>query len=417
MPSSLNEWIDGIGRLSVHDMDLGLERVHEVWHRLHPGPISARVVTISGTNGKGTCAHFLDRLLRADGARTGLYTSPHLLHFNERVRLDGEPIDDESLCRAFARVEAVREDVALTFFEFTTLAALCAFSEASVDVVILEVGLGGRLDAVNVVDPDVAIVTRIGLDHTDVLGETVDDIAREKAGIFRRGAPAIICRSDAPSALLEAARSIGARLVLRGIDFELSHLDNAVRWQMGATCMDALPLPGDTPLDSFAGALAAMATLGRHVTRDALDDVLATWQLAGRLQWVDGAPSFLLDVAHNPQAGRVLAHRLAQTGGRVYAVVGMLANKDTDGFVASLGQHVDTWHAVPTAGPRGLTAAALTARLHAAGLTRVAQSASLADGLACARARSAPDDVVLVCGSFQVVGPALAWLGIYCSTV
>ncbi|MEO1576539.1 MAG: Mur ligase family protein, partial [Pseudomonadota bacterium] len=242
-PQSLNEWIDAIGRLSVHEMDLGLERVRRVWKRLHTGRPRARVVTIAGTNGKGTCAHFIDRTLRAAGKRTGLYTSPHLLRFNERIRIDGRAIDDADLVRAFERVEQARRTEPLTFFEFTTLAALVAFARRPLDVVILEVGLGGRLDAVNVIDPDVAIVTRIGLDHMDYLGTTLEAIGREKAGIFRRGVPAVVCRDDAPRSVMQTARRVGARLIRRGAGIDVHETNERFDWRMdGDVCRD-LPRP------------------------------------------------------------------------------------------------------------------------------------------------------------------------------
>lgn len=416
-PQSLNEWIDAIGRLSVHDMDFGLERVGRVWRRLHSGRPRARVVTIAGTNGKGTCAHFVDRSLRARGLRTGLYTSPHLLRFNERIRIDGHPIDDAELCRAFSRVEHARRTEPLTFFEFTTLAALAAFARRPLDVLILEVGLGGRLDAVNVIDPDVAVVTRIGLDHMDYLGDTLDAIGREKAGIFRRGVPAVVCREDAPPSVARSAQSVGAKLVQRGAAFRVSESADGFDWSMARTVRRDLPRPHDGPLDSFVGGLAAMTLLNVCPSDAKLRQVLENWSLAGRGQWVDGQPHYLLDVAHNPQAGALLAERLAASGKRARFVVGMLRSKDSAGFFSALMPHAASWHAVPTTGPRGLDAQALGERLRAAGVDRVTSSASVAGAMARERARATDQDVIVVCGSFQVVGPALAWLGLYSNAV
>lgn len=418
---SLNQWTDAIQRLSVHEVELGLDRVSQVWNRLHGGRLPARVVTVAGTNGKGTCAHFLERVLRAGGYRTGLYTSPHLLRFNERVRVDGRPVSDETLCAAFERVEHARGDVPLTFFEYTTLAALVCFVAVDLDVIVLEVGLGGRLDAVNVIDADVAVVTRIGLDHTEYLGTTLNSIAREKAGVFRPNRPAIVASGSAPSALRDAARHVAARLVERDVAFTVTatkddtgeHFD----WCYGGLSFAALPAPSGAAIDSIAGGLAALMVLGCRPDEQTVRDVLASWCLPGRVQLVSGAPSWVLDVAHNPQAAAHLASWLREQAKPVRAILGMLEDKDTGGFVAELADVVNRWHAVSIDGPRGLRADALAARLRDAGMTTVSTSASVPGALALARSQASADDVVLVCGSFQVVGPALAWLGLYSDAI
>ncbi|MFK7886693.1 MAG: bifunctional tetrahydrofolate synthase/dihydrofolate synthase [Gammaproteobacteria bacterium] len=410
---NLKQWTERIASISLHEVELGLERVRQVWLRLGEPLVAPRIITIAGTNGKGTCAHFLDKTMRADGRRVGLYTSPHLLRFNERIVIDGHSISDDQLCAAFEHIDQVRGKVPLTFFEFTTLAALWCFAQARLDIAVLEVGLGGRLDAVNLIDPTVAVVTRIGIDHTAFLGSTLAAIGREKAGIFRPRIPAIVAAADAPAVLADVALEQNAHLVARDEHFFCARTDAGFGWTDQNTTLSDLPLPRGAALDSLAGALAALACLGLLPAREILAGVLTRWSLAGRQQWVPGQPAFLLDVAHNPQAAAHLAQRLQREGRQVRCVVGMLADKDTNGFVTPLKNWVRHWHAVGVEGRRGLRADELATRLANAGIAPVATSASVAAALARERAAAEENELIVVCGSFHVVGPALAWLGLY----
>lgn len=419
MPADrVERWLRRIAAISPADIELGLDRVARVHARLGGGRPGARVVTVAGTNGKGTCVHFLEGLLRGAGQRVALYTSPHLLRFNERMRLDGAPIGDEALCAAFERVEQARGAEPLTYFEFTTLAALSWFESCAPDVAVLEVGLGGRLDAVNVVDADVAAVTRIGLDHTDWLGDTLAAIGREKAGVFRRGRPAICADPAPPPTVREAAVAVGATPWFRGHEFEVDTGEAQFAVRSDDWGLAGLPRPSGSPVEGFVAALWAAKWLGMLPPRAAIDTQLRAWALPGRLQWVPGDPPFLLDVAHNPQAAQVLAAALEDRAGdsALHAVVGLLGDKDAAGFVAPLLPIVDHWHAVPLPGARGRGAAQLAAALRAAGARDVIAHDSVAGALGVARARALGRGCVAVCGSFQVVGPALAWLGIYSAT-
>ncbi|MEM6640448.1 MAG: bifunctional tetrahydrofolate synthase/dihydrofolate synthase [Pseudomonadota bacterium] len=418
MPTSLTAWLDHIARLHAREMDLGLDRVAAVWSRLSQPDAMPSVVTIAGTNGKGTCAHFLDLLLRAHGARTGLYTSPHLLRFSERIRIDGTCVDDAELCRAFAQVEKARGEVSLTFFEFTTLAAFVCFQSAALEVLVLEVGLGGRLDAVNVLDADVAVVTRIGLDHTDYLGDSLTRIGREKAGVFRSGRPAIVCGRDTPQSVAEAARDVGAELLALGDELRVRCSDQRLELSInrtgdsGPVSLD-LPRPDDGQTDSMTGAIAAAHCLDRLPSDTRIAAMIEGFALSGRQQFVPGSPSFLLDVAHNPQAAESLAKRLVELPGRKRILLGMLAGKDVGGFVGALRPHASTWHAVSTHGSRGLAARVLGTRLAELGVDVMHRSSSVAGALSIERARADMNETIVVCGSFQIVGPALAWLGLY----
>ena len=410
---NLKQWTERISSISLHEVELGLDRVRQVWQRLGEPLVARQVVTIAGTNGKGTCAHLLERTLRAQGCRVGLYTSPHLLRFNERIVMDGRGASDDELCAAFEHIDQNRGSVALTFFEFTTLAALWCFAARRLDVAVLEVGLGGRLDAVNLVDPTAAVVTRIGMDHTAYLGSTLEAIGREKAGIFRARTPAIIASADAPHTVRDAAQARGATVFARDEHFFCKGDSGVFSWRDQRARFADLPLPAGAALDSIAGALKALSCLDRLPDTKLLESVLDRWQLAGRQQWIDGEPAWLLDVAHNPQAAGYLAQRLKREQRPVRLVVGLLADKDTEGFAEPLRALDATWHAVGIEGGRGLSARELAQRFERAGIKHVSRSSSVAGALARERASAHPGDLIVVCGSFHVVGPALAWLGLY----
>lgn len=417
---SLADWLDYQQRTHPDSIALGLDRVRETWRRMGAPPPAPVVITVGGTNGKGSTVAFLESIYAAAGKRVGAYTSPHLLRYNERARIDGADIDDAGWIDAFERIESARGEIELTYFEFGTLAALWRFAQANLDVAILEVGLGGRLDAVNLIDADASIVTTVDLDHQDWLGNDRDSIGREKAGIFRAGRPAIVGELDPPTGLLDAARAIGADLVRAGRDYAWQRTGERWYWQCGALMLD-LPPPALAAPVQLANASAAIAAV--HALRDrcgwderAIAIGVLHARASARLQRIARAPDVFVDVAHNPQAARALAQWLAATPvhGRTFAVFGALGDKDVAGVVAALGSGIDRWFpaALDADSPRGLSAQALGERLSSLPRERVAPvSANVRDALAAALAQARADDRVVAFGSFFVAAAALEVLG------
>ena len=366
---SLADWLNHLEALHPKGqagIELGLERVRAVRDRLDQ-QASCPVIMVAGTNGKGSTCAYLETIFDRAGYRVGTYTSPHLLRYNERVRIQTQPIQDESLCRAFARVEAarLRADIALTYFEFGTLAAWEAFAEAQVDVMVLEVGLGGRLDAVNVYEPDVSIVTGIALDHTDWLGPTREHIGREKAGIFRQGRAAVCADRDPPESLIAAAHDVGADLRLIGRDFLAERIpEDRFQWRYthqrnGETLRRTLAYPGlrgKVQIFNASAALQAVDVLRERlpVSMQAIRQGLIEAELPGRFQVLPGRPAIVLDVAHNPESCAVLADELGNMGffEHTIGIVGMLADKDVFGSLRSLAERIDHWLLVPLDSPR-----------------------------------------------------------------
>lgn len=373
------------------------------------------LIVVGGTNGKGSTCAYLEAILGAAGYRTGVYTSPHLLRYNERVRIAGVEASDADLVRAFERVDAARGETSLTYFEFGTLGAMLQFVDAGVDVAVLEVGLGGRLDAVNVFDADAAIVTSVDLDHMDYLGETREKIGFEKAGIYRAGRPAICADPAPPATLVEHARRIGADLRCVGHAFAAARENG--QWTYHGADLDwrDLPLPamaGDFQLRNAAGALAALAALRTRLQVDvaAIRRGLASARLPGRFQRISAAPEVIVDVAHNAEAARALAAslRAQPAAGRTFAVVGMLADKDAAAVFAALAGEIDAWWTCAPDSPRARDAAALAAilREHAGGAPiRVQPDVNAA--LAEARGTARENDRILVFGSFYTVAAVL----------
>jgi len=416
LPRTLAEWLAYLETLHPKAIALGLERVRAVYDRLSCAP-ACPVITVAGTNGKGSTSAFLERMLAATGYRVGLYTSPHLLHYNERVRVADRDANDAELCEAFAAIEAVRGDVALTYFEFGTLAALWLFARAKLDAWVLEVGLGGRLDAVNIVDADVAVVTTIAIDHVDYLGATREDIGREKAGIFRANRPAICEDLDPPASLVEHARSVGAQLLRRGVDFGCRAENTQWRYTNPADVTYALPHPalrGRHQLANAAAALTALHTLRERlpVGMGAVRDALVSIELPGRLQVLPGRPAIVLDVAHNPEAVQTLSENLGAMGFHptTSAVFGMMADKDIDGVIASIKARVERWYVATLPPPRGATAAFLRERLEAVGVPSGAVETFDGPDVAYRAARESVTeaDRIIVFGSFLTVAAALA---------
>ena len=419
-PCTLAQWLAFIETLHPKSIAMGLDRIASVAARMQIR-IDCPVITVAGTNGKGSTCAIVEAIYRHAGYWTGLYTSPHLLRFNERVRIRGVDASDEALTDAFEAVEAARfphrGPTPLTYFEFSTLAALHLFAQARLDVLILEVGLGGRLDAVNIVDPDVAIVTTIDIDHVDWLGSTRDAIGREKAGIFRAGKPALCGDPDPPRTLVEHAHAIGALLWRIGVDYRYEAERMQWRYEGPGGARYGLPLPalrGGYQLRNAATALAAIDALHSRlpVAAGAVRDGLVNVELPGRLQVLPGRPSIVLDVAHNPQAARVLADALSSMGyfPRTLAVFGMLADKDIEAVVRALAPRIDRWYVAPLPGPRGAPAARLESALAAAGVDAQAirAFADIADAFAAARNDAHDTDRIAAFGSFLTVAAALA---------
>lgn len=430
MSESLEYWLARQEVAHPRAIDLGLQRVAAVARRLGLDRPAATVITVAGTNGKGSTAAHTEALLLAAGASVGLFTSPHFIRYNERIRIHGHEVDDAGLVGAFERIEAARGTDTLTFFEYNTLAALWLFAEHGVRFAVLEVGLGGRLDATNLIDADAAVLCSVGLDHRDWLGETLDEIGAEKAGIFRPARPAVLGTARMPASVYAAIERLGAQAVVAERDYHW-RIGAQGRWSYRGARLQLQDLPpsrlaGAIQYRNAASALAAIESLAAGPAAGRVGPVLAALdaptvgaalgavQLAGRFQVVPGEVEWILDIAHNPPAAQVLAAELARRPcrGRTLAVVGVLADKDAPEIGAALAPVVDEWFLCALSGPRGLGAAALAGRL--AAVARAPQLfGSVAEACAAARRAAVAGDRVIVCGSVHTVGPALQWLGVY----
>ncbi|HET7371160.1 MAG TPA: bifunctional tetrahydrofolate synthase/dihydrofolate synthase [Gammaproteobacteria bacterium] len=416
--NTLSQWLDWQASLHPTAINLGLDRVVAVAANLTPKPRNTHVITVGGTNGKGSCVGYLESILLAGGYRVGAYTSPHLERYNERVRIAGCEVDDAALCAAFERVDQGRGNTSLTYFEFGTLAALDIFWHEQLDVVVLEVGLGGRLDAVNIVDADCAIVTNVALDHIEWLGPDRESIGREKAGIFRAGRAAVCADRNPPVSLLQTADGIGAELWRIGRDFDWQRRQENAAWQVKTRngTIDNLPLPrmpGAHQLDNAAAALAALQALNGRLPleAEAIRAGIAATQLPGRFEILPGEPATILDVAHNPDAARVLAEALAATRGegRTLAVLGMMRDKAIDEVAAVLAPQVDQWYLASLPGPRGLDADELRDRLAAVLAPADCELAGTPwQAWQQAEAAAQAGDRIVVCGSFVTVADVRA---------
>lgn len=405
--ASLDDWLHYLENLHTKTIELGLERVSKVANALGVSQPTAPVITVAGTNGKGSTVRYLEVILQHAGYSTGVYVSPHLYHYAERVRLNQQQLTDAEHTQAFAAVEAARGDTSLSYFEFGTLAALWLFHQRQPDVIILEVGLGGRLDAVNCVAPEVAVITSIGLDHCDWLGDTRELIGYEKAGVFRPGKHAVCGDPQMPVTIGEHASAIGARLYQVGVAFNYSRTENCWHYRSQTLSLANLPLP-QLPLANAATAIAALEGLSLPVSAAAIRQGIATATLAGRLQLLNTKPPVLLDVAHNPHAAAFLCETL-QTRFRDYkviAVIGMLADKDIQGSLQALQPVVSEWCLASLSEPRGASAQMLQQAL-----PQTSVPVSLHDSVGSAYAHatehaktSSASTLVLVCGSFYTVG-------------
>jgi len=415
-PTTLESWLAYLETLHPKAIAMGLERVALVRSRMDAS-LACPVVTVTGTNGKGSTCAMLESIYRSAGHRTGLYTSPHLVRYNERVKVDGDAQSDDALIAGFNAVEDARGDVPLTYFEYGTLAAFSIFARAKLDVAVLEVGLGGRLDAVNIVDADVAVVTSVDIDHVDYLGPTREAIGREKAGIFRAGRSVVCADTDPPASLVAHARALGAPIVLLGRDYGYVAQERQWRYWGPDGKRHGLPFPSLRGAYQLANAATALAAIGLlrdrlHVGAGAVRDGLVAVELPGRFQVLPGMPAIVLDVAHNPHAARALAATLAAMGRfpQTIAVLGILADKDWAGVIEAMRGSVDRWFVATLPGPRGASAARVVAALAAAGIAPDATRAfdDVGTAFAAARAVASDADRIVIFGSFLTVAAALA---------
>jgi dihydrofolate synthase / folylpolyglutamate synthase len=439
---TLAEWLTLQESVHPKSIDMELTRVAAVARALGVAEPAFPVMTVGGTNGKGSTVAHLEALLGARGASTGMFTSPHFLRYNERIRVNGTEVGDQELVAAFERIEAARGATTLTFFEYNTLAALLIFAQRAVDVAVLEVGLGGRLDATNLVAADVAVVASVGLDHRDWLGDTLELIGAEKAGIFRPRRPAVLGTPRMPASVFATISALGARALVAERDF--SWRVSGERWDYDGlgVSLRGLPPPalaGSIQYRNAATAIAALEALesddapraavrqlaGRLAPLDerAVGAALRAVRLAGRFQVVPGEVEWILDIAHNQPAAEVLAMQLRERAlpraldggrepGRTLAVIGVLADKDAAAIAAALSAVIDHWIVCALPGPRGGSAAQLAQRL-ARPPGEMTLALSVGAGCELARAAARAGDRVVVCGSVYTVGPALQWLRIY----
>jgi dihydrofolate synthase / folylpolyglutamate synthase len=439
MPSTLADWLTYLESLHPKIIALGLERVAQVKQRLNLQP-DFPIIVVGGTNGKGSVCAMLESILHAAGYRVGCYTSPHLLHYNERVRIAKQQVSDAELCASFAQIEQARKprqlesgsltpsptlprrergqssEIPLTYFEFGTLAAMQCFIEHKVEVAILEVGLGGRLDAVNVFDNDCAVIASVDIDHTDYLGDTREQIAFEKAGIFRSGKVAICADSDVPQAMVEHAEKIGAKLWRIGSEFSFTPHEGQWDYRSEVNTRNALPYPalrGAFQLHNASAALVALDVLKDRlpVDMEAVRRGLTEVQLAGRFQFVPGKPTLILDVAHNPHAARSLAQNLASLPPcpHTWAVFSMLKDKDMAGVVAALDPQIDTWLAAGIDTPRGATPEKLEQVLEQCWVRgEIKICANITEALRYAYNAAGENDRIVTFGSFYTVAEVMA---------
>jgi dihydrofolate synthase / folylpolyglutamate synthase len=397
-------------------IDLGLERVAKVYNALNPTGVKPLTITVAGTNGKGSCIAYLEAIYRAQGYRVGAYTSPHILKYNERIKIDGLPVSDNTVCQAFERIETVRDCTSLSYFEFGTLAALDIFSRADLDIQLLEVGLGGRLDAVNIIEPDAAIISSIGIDHVAWLGETRESIAYEKAGIFRESVPAIVGDPLPPNALKQVADAKNAYFYAIGKDFGYTKQQNGWQWFAGQKQIDSLPEPalkGEHQYRNASAVILATVLLADKlpVNEQSIRQGVQNVQLPGRFQLLEGDIPVLLDVGHNPEAVRTLVEYLSQNfpNRRIHAIFSMMRDKDIDEVLRIMNPVVYDWFFAPLSNIRAATEALMREIFAQHAMDNVSFGyTGFADAFVAAKKQAGKGDLLLVFGSFFLVSDCLA---------
>lgn len=415
MINTLNDWLEYQLKIHPKSIDMGLDRISEVAKRLEIKKPAKRVITVAGTNGKGSTVAFVEAIARAAGWKVGAYTSPHILAYNERIRIDGADANDGELIAAFEKIEAARTqhpEIQLTYFEFGTLAAGLIFKGYALDLVILEVGLGGRLDATQIIDSDVAIITTVDLDHQDYLGTDRESIGFEKAGIIRAWKPVVFGEKDPPSSALRRAYELGATAIRGHSDYVIERLETTWRWREPGYEIE-LPMPAlvaPVQIENAAAAIAALRALSDDITDAAIIEGIRSARVPGRLQIMSEHPEIVLDVAHNPQAAGQLSQWLQSHPKTTYAVFAALADKEIETIVALLYRHIQHWFlaGIDDAGSRNLTASELETRVNTANSELVLSChADVGQALWAAQQRARPDERVLVFGSFHTVAAAM----------
>lgn len=415
---SLKGWLTWQESFHPQAIDLGLERASRVFNKLNPGYQKPITITVAGTNGKGSCVAYLEAIYRQQGLKVGAYTSPHILKYNERIKIDGVPVADDLICEAFSRIESVRSDTSLSYFEFGTLAALDIFSTKKVDIQLLEVGMGGRLDAVNIIDPDIALISSIGIDHVDWLGDNREAIGLEKAGIFRSGVPAIVGDPDPPQSILRRAHHLRSQLHCIGNDF--SYKKSGITWHWFFNKLQLLQLPepglkGEHQYRNASSAILAVTLLQEKIPVDetSIRKGLMSTRLSGRFQLIDGRIPLLLDVGHNPQAVNTLAEYLRHyfPGKRINAIFSMLKDKDVSGVLEIMKPFIHDWFFTPIANPRSITKAAMREIFDSHSIENKSMDCNnFSEAYATAMSQAQTGDLLLVFGSFFLVSECLAEL-------
>jgi len=416
----LHEWLEWQEELHFTAIELGLDRCTEVAENMGLLKPDFTVISVAGTNGKGSSVAMLNSILCNSGYKTGCYTSPHLIRYNERIKLDEVEVTDEMLCESFSRIDHARGNVSLTYFEFGTLAALDIFHHADIDIALLEVGLGGRLDAVNCLDADVALITSIDLDHMQWLGLDRETIAREKAGIFRSNKPAICSDPHPPETVLQYAEEIGATLYIPGRDFNYQLSDDNWSWQWGSVVHEKLPHPSQynsCQVQNAAGVLMVLNVLDSRipVAVGAIEKGLKNFSLAGRFQMLSEGTQTILDVAHNNQSAKTLVHNLKQfpNSGKTHIIIGMLKDKDRNSVLGELIEIADYWHTVTISNPRGSDSETIKNELLELGVNvPISENDTVADAFHKLKDEIGIHDRIVVTGSFLTVGDAIKHLGI-----
>ena len=414
----LDKWLAWQESLHFTAIELGLERCRRVANNMGMLKPAYTVISVAGTNGKGSSVTMLDQILRAGGYKVGRYTSPHLLNYNERIAINGQEVTDEELCESFDRIDRARGDISLTYFEFGTLAALDLFRQHDVELAILEVGLGGRLDAVNILDADVALISSIDLDHQQWLGDNRESIGREKAGIFRNKAPAVCSDPNPPQSILDCARALGTPLFVSGRDYFFETEKEYWNWYSGEKELKGLPRPmqySDFQIQNAAGVLMVLDKMQRDypVTEEAIKQGLSSFRLSGRMQFIPGEVQKILDVAHNRESVKALVRNLKAIPcvGKTHFLIGMLKDKDHLEFFRELNQVADTWNIVTLDQERGCDAESLISYLTRLDIiNNISAFANVGQALEQLKETAVPGDRIIITGSFLTVGAALRHL-------
>ena len=415
---SIDKWLHWQESLHFTAIELGLERCRRVANNMGLLNPSYNVISVAGTNGKGSSIIMLDRILRNAGYKIGRYTSPHLLRYNERICINGNEATDTELCESFDRIDRARGDISLTYFEFGTLAALDLFRQHSVQLAILEVGLGGRLDAVNILDADISLITSIDIDHQEWLGNNRESIGREKAGIFRNLAPAICSEPNPPQSLLDCSEALGTPISILGSDYQFNLINDTWSWSTKDTRIERLPRPMkycDFQIQNASGVLMLLAKIQDEypVSTENIKQGLSSFRLEGRFQIIPGAIPKILDVAHNRESIKALVNSLKVIPcyGKTHIILGMLKDKDHQRVIKELIEITDTWHFVSISQDRGIEAKILTSELKALGrIENVSEYSNVGEALDKIHKLSMPDDRIIITGSFYTVGAAIRYL-------